>query len=205
MTPRANYLKANLFLGLSSVTSMALALVPALLHYAGCENWLGPAFSKALALGAEGALPDRAWFRFLQMLDNPAALLILAFLAMSAVLLYGPKLAKEYAPVPVKGDVKELAGWLVHQINSLFQAFAKLYKDSLTLSACVCIWRVCVRIGFFWFFVRMIIYNQYHTPGALIQMLCGGLALFALVLCGLASLKAIKTADEEAKRRGSRF
>jgi len=194
--PQANYLRANLFLGLSSAVSLTLTLIPALLRYCGCENWLGPAFSKTLPLGAEGALPDRGWFRLLRMLDNPTALGLLAFLAMAAVLLYGPKLAEESATP--KGDLKELAGWLVHRIDSLFQAFAKLYKGSLTLGACVCVWRLCAGTGFFWFFARIIIYNQYHTPGALAQLLCGGLALFTLVLCGLASLKAIKIAEQEA-------
>jgi len=200
--PQANYLRANLFLGLSSAASLALTLTPALLRYCGCENWLGPAFSNTLALGAEGALPDRGWFRFLRMLDNPTALLILAFLAVAEVLLLGPQLAGEFAiPSVPELDGKKLAVWVVAWFQGLLQTLKNLSIGSHALSVCVNIWRGAICLGLPWFFARIIIYNQYHTPGALVQLLCGGLALFTLVLCGQASLKSIKIAVKEAIRK----
>lgn len=207
----------------SLASTVLLGILPRLFH---CGNWFGPVLGGekpvlhfielldeatallALAPAAASSLPDTCGFRFLRMLDNPAALAILAFLAASALLLFGPKVANETAsPSP---EPKGLASWFLSRINSLFRAFQALHKrdgtaDDNRLRRCVCFWECTTTWCFVYLFIRVIIYNACHTPGALVQLLCCGCALLVQLLCGLAVLNMIKKAREAAEEEKKRI
>jgi hypothetical protein len=137
------------------------------------------------------------------MLDSPVALGALIVGVAVLLFLSGWRFADEEL------DLNKAHNWLLRQFNCSIRAFEKILRqkrrEKQGLRVSFFIWRMILCADIIYFIIRFVIYNEFKTQGALIQLLSCSAALAILFFFGLIALRVIKKAEEDVLKHVKRL